>query len=445
LESARTGDSSGHLSIIASRPFETLTLAKLDPARKDPWRKLRSTLKKYSTGAHRSYPFTGGAMGYISYECKDLIEKCLRTSAPDKNVPPLFHFSFFDHALIVDHLNKETQLAVSDGRRMGASRIKELLKYYSPKLAAVKARSSSSDPRTVQKQVSISSDPIECSFDPTSFQVAVKKAKDHIKCGDVFQVNLAQRLRFPLKESAATIYARLRALNPSPFFGLYDTGRFQILSGSPERLLKLEDRLLETRPIAGTRARGKNEADDQKVAQDLILNPKERAEHVMLVDLERNDMGRVAEFGSVEVNELMALENYSHVKHIVSNVRAVLREGLDAVDALQAFFPGGTITGAPKIRSMEIIDELEPVRRGPYTGSLGYLSFSGNMDMNILIRSLVIQDGMASLHVGAGIVADSDPRKEYEETLYKAEAVLCAVFGAREVSRFFKRCGLKHR
>ncbi len=445
LESARTGDSSGHLSIIASRPFKTLVFSKPDLARKDPWQRLRSTLKKYDTKAQQPYPFTGGAMGYISYECKDLIEKCLSTRAPHKNLPPLFHFSFFDHAVIVDHLNNETQLVISDGYRISPARTKELINYYSSKFADINQKKAMVELTSLQKKRRHSSAQIECSFDSRSFQIAVKKAKRYIKRGDVFQVNLAQRLRFPLKESAAAIYERLRALNPSPFFGLYDAGRFQILSGSPERLLKLEDRLLETRPIAGTRARGKNEVADQKVAQDLILNPKERAEHVMLVDLERNDMGRVAEFGSVEVNELMTLENYSHVKHIVSNVRAVLRKELDAVDALQAFFPGGTITGAPKIRSMQIIDELEPVRRGPYTGSLGYLSFSGNMDMNILIRSLVIQDGFASLHVGAGIVADSDPRKEYEETLYKAEAVLCAVFGADEVARFFKRCGLKHR
>ena len=199
---------------------------------------------------------------------------------------------------------------------------------------------------------------------------------------------------------------------------------------------------METRPIAGTRWRGKNPREDSRLGMELLLSDKERAEHIMLVDLERNDLGRVAEYGSVTVNELMTLEDYSHVKHIVSNVRATLRQDLDAVDAFCAFFPGGTITGAPKIRCMQIIEELEPVARGPYTGSLGYFSFTGNMDFNILIRSLVISGKKAYLHVGAGIVADSKPKKEYHETLYKAEAVLSAVFGEKKVREFLRQRGI---
>jgi anthranilate/para-aminobenzoate synthase component I len=234
-------------------------------------------------------------------------------------------------------------------------------------------------------------------------------------------------------------------VNPSPFFGLFEAGDFSIVSGSPERLLRLDGRTLQTRPIAGTRRRGRDPRQDRELSAELLLSEKERAEHVMLVDLERNDLGRVCEFGSVHVDELMALENYSHVKHIVSNVRGMLREDLDACDALAACFPGGTITGAPKVRCAQIIDELENVARGPYTGSLGYFSFTGDMDFNILIRSLVVKDGFASLHAGAGIVSDSDPTREYHETLHKAEGVLEAVFGAEKVREFLRGRGLAAR
>ncbi len=233
-------------------------------------------------------------------------------------------------------------------------------------------------------------------------------------------------------ESAREIYGNLRAINPSPFFGLLETDGFALVSGSPERLVCLKNDVLETRPIAGTRPRGANPSEDDAKSLELLLSAKERAEHVMLVDLERNDLGRVAEYGSVEVDELMAIEDYSHVKHIVSNVRAVLRKELGAVDAFQALFPGGTITGAPKLRCLEVIDALEPVARGPYTGSLGYFSFDGAMDFNIIIRSLFLKNGRAYLGAGAGIVADSDPEKEYDETLHKAEAVLRAAFASKK-------------
>ena len=272
----------------------------------------------------------------------------------------------------------------------------------------------------------------------------VREAQRYIAQGDIYQANLSHSLSFGVRKNAEDIYEELRRINPSPFFGLLDAGRFQILSGSPERLIRLEGRRLDTRPIAGTRPRKKG-TSDEAVTLELVLNEKERAEHLMLLDLERNDLGRVAEYGSVTVDELMTVEDYSHVKHIVSNVRATLREGLDAVDVLKAFFPGGTITGAPKIRCMQIIDELEAAPRGPYTGSLGYISFTGNMDFNIIIRSLVLRRGRACLNVGAGIVADSDADREFDETLYKAEAVLRAVFGKNGARRFLGSCGTRSR
>ena len=284
---------------------------------------------------------------------------------------------------------------------------------------------------------------IEQSMDRQDFTRAVRSIQRRIRQGDIFQANLTHRLRFRLDAKLLPrVYDAMRRVNPSPFFGYLDAGDFQILSGSPERLVKLSARDLSTRPIAGTRRRGRTRKEDQKLASELLLSDKERAEHIMLVDLERNDLGRVSEYGSVAVDELMQIEDYSHVKHIVSNVRGRLRSGLDGFDAIKAFFPGGTITGAPKISSVRILRDTETVPRGPYTGSLGYFGSTGDMDFNILIRSLFVKDGWAMLHVGAGIVADSDPDKEYDETLHKAKGVLRALIGPRELERFMAERGV---
>ena len=253
----------------------------------------------------------------------------------------------------------------------------------------------------------------------------VKKAKDYIAAGDIFQANLSQRVSALINATKPLhLYKRLRNINPSPFACFLDFGEYQIVSSSPERLVRVKDGIVETRPIAGTRPRGKNRKEDEAMRSDLLLNEKERAEHIMLIDLERNDLGRVSEYRSVKADELMITEDYSHVIHIVSNITGRLAVGKDSLNAIEAVFPGGTITGVPKVRCMEIIDELEPVRRGPYTGSIGYIGFSGNMDLNIIIRSFVIKDAIAYVQAGAGIVADSDPEREYYETLKKAEALI---------------------
>jgi len=225
------------------------------------------------------------------------------------------------------------------------------------------------------------------------------------------------------------LYRKLRAVNPSPFSGLLHFDDLSLVSSSPERLVRLHGRRADTRPIAGTRPRGRDPVDDHRLVDDLLGNAKERAEHLMLVDLERNDLGRVCEFGSVRVDEFMAVEQYSHVSHIVSNITGRLRDDATLFDLISATFPGGTITGVPKIRCMEIIDELEPVRRGPYTGSFGYIGWNGNLDLNIIIRTLVLAGGKGYLQVGAGIVADSDPVKEYQETLHKAQAFFSSLQG----------------
>jgi len=260
----------------------------------------------------------------------------------------------------------------------------------------------------------------------------VKRAKEHIEAGDIFQVVLSQRFRIPLQVDPFLIYRQLRRVNPSPYLFFLRCEGPVLIGSSPEILVRVEDGVVDLRPIAGTRRRGKDEAEDRALEAELLADPKERAEHLMLVDLGRNDVGRVAEIGSVEVTEYAGIERYSHVMHIVSNVRGRLRSGLDWLDVLRATFPAGTLSGAPKVRAMEIIDALESVRRGPYGGCVGYVDRSGNMDMAIAIRTLLVQDGQIHLQAGGGVVADSDPDAEYQESVHKARALIQAIDLARE-------------
>ena len=266
-------------------------------------------------------------------------------------------------------------------------------------------------------------DLLEVSMDEQQFIAAVEKVQQYIAQGDVFQVNLSVRQSKPIEVEAIDVYEQLRLVNPSPYMAYLHTPDFQFVSGSPELLVKKKGTEVSTRPIAGTRSRGKDEDEDLKLANELIDNEKERAEHVMLVDLERNDLGRVCSYGTVEVNEFMVIEKYSHVMHIVSNVRGELADNMTSFDVTDAVFPGGTITGAPKIRTMEIIEELEPVQRGVYTGSIGWIDFTGDMELNIVIRTMVVKDGKAHVQAGAGIVIDSNPMNEYKESLKKAAAL----------------------
>jgi anthranilate synthase component 1 len=259
------------------------------------------------------------------------------------------------------------------------------------------------------------------------YHAVVRRAKQYIQAGDIFQVVPSQRLSVPLTVEPLEIYRQLRVLNPSPYLFFLRCGDHVVLGSSPEILVRLEGRRIDLRPIAGTRPRGATPEEDLALERELLADPKELAEHVMLVDLGRNDVGRVAEIGSVAVDELQVIERYSHVMHIVSNVHGTLREGLDGIDLLRATFPAGTLTGAPKVRAMEIIEEVEPERRGLYGGCVGYIDFSGNMDMCIAIRTLLVKDGSIHVQAGGGVVADSDPEREYQETLHKASAGLRAV------------------
>ena len=446
LESAREESPTGRYSIAARQPFLILerksgrtTLEDPDTksiktSAENPFVLLKKLLKQYAFKAPRGWPpFATGAIGFAGYECQVLTEPHAGLKTGKARALPDLYFMFFDRCIVWDHKKKKIFIGLR-GTKAELWRFEKELRSCAGKFVPPRAAEKASRPAKDDMEM-------KSSLDERGFIRAVGKTQRYIREGEIFQANLSQRFSFPLTKSPEAVYEELRRINPSSFFGVLDAKKFQIVSGSPERLLKLENGKLETRPIAGTRWRGQNTREDTRLSMDLLLSEKERAEHIMLVDLERNDLGRVSEYGSVTVDELMVLENYSHVKHIVSNVRGVLRKGLDAVDAFRAFFPGGTITGAPKIRCMQIIEELEPVARGPYTGSLGYFSFSGNMDFNILIRSLVIQNRRATLHVGAGIVADSDPRSEYHETLYKAEAVLSAVFGAERAKAFLRKRG----
>ena len=262
---------------------------------------------------------------------------------------------------------------------------------------------------------------------PEAFQSMVVRAKEYIVAGDIIQVVLSQRFQRDSTADPVDLYRALRHVNPSPYLFFLRLGEMHLIGSSPEVMVRLEEGIAELKPIAGTRRRGKNEQEDRQLADELLQDPKERAEHVMLVDLGRNDLGRIARIGSVQVGQLMAVERYSHVMHLVSDVQAQIAPEKDCFDVLKATFPAGTLSGAPKIRAMEIIAELEPTRRGPYGGAVGYISYDGNMDFCITIRTMLIRDGKIFLQAGAGIVADSDPETEYKETLGKAEGMVQAV------------------
>ena len=378
-------------------------------------------------------PFFGGAIGYFSYDLARRFER-LPSLALDDLTTPDFEFAFFDLVAAIDHeLNTLVLMFCPPLERFLGEPREKLYREGCDRLTALYAQLLSPPTITATDETSL-----RLTFSPdqgrSSYMDRVRRCQDYIAAGDIYQANVSHRFTVtgdllspqPNLQSDLLAYSRVRALNPAPFSGLLRLDRIGLISSSPERLVRLNGRQADTRPIAGTRPRGANSAADQRLAHELRTNEKERAEHVMLVDLERNDLGRVCEYGSVRVDELMTLEHYSHVHHLVSHITGTLKDDATGFDLLKAVFPGGTITGVPKIRCMEIIEELEPVRRGAYTGSMGYLSWSGDLDFNIVIRTLVRTNGKAYLQVGAGIVADSDPAREYEETIHKAQAFLSA-------------------
>ena len=442
LESVRENPRIGRYSIIGTRPFrvleskgeeifirEGLYQSKIQG---NPFRTLRRLLHETPVSRVPGLPFfTGGALGMIGYDGVHFFERLPRTAVDDLNLPDLY-FMFFDQVAVFDHEKKEINLVYVPLLRTPSRDPKvhrqaygdavDKLKGWAAKIAAPR------EPKTERTQGASGTFQVTANMEKEDYMAMVRRAKAYIRAGDIFQANLSQRLTADVGDlDPWTLYGVLRKINPSPFASFLDLPDFQLVSSSPERLVLLKEGLVETRPIAGTRPRGKDRDQDAAMSTELITNEKERAEHIMLIDLERNDIGRVCDYGSVQVDELMVLEEYSHVIHIVSNVQGRLHKERDLFDLIRATFPGGTITGVPKVRCMEIIDELEPVQRGPYTGSVGYLGFNGDMDLNIVIRTFVVKDGKAHVQVGAGIVADSDPEREYYETLNKADALLQAL------------------
>ena len=377
--------------------------------------------------------FFGGAVGYLSYDLARQFERLPCLAIDDLAVPDL-EFAFFDLVAAIDHeLNRLVLMFCPPLERFLGEPREKLFREGRDRLAELEARLTRSD-----KADAHWSNLGRLAFTPEQEQAVysqnVSRCQEYIAAGDIYQANLSHRFNVTCEafsslgdlQTDLSVYSRLRSLNPSPFSGILRFDAVRLISSSPERLVRLEGRRADTRPIAGTRPRGRSAFDDLRLIDELHTNEKERAEHVMLVDLERNDLGRVCRFGSIHVDEFMTVEQYSHVSHLVSHVAGTLKDHATGFNLLKAMFPGGTITGVPKIRCMEIIEELEPVRRGLYTGSMGYLSWSGDLDFNILIRTLVMRNAVGYLQVGAGIVADSDPTREYEETIHKAQAFFSA-------------------
>lgn len=356
--------------------------------------------------------FTGGLVGFLSYDSARYFEEIPDIAEDDLRIDDVTLFAV-DSYILFDHLKRRALCcSVPDSREPAALLAERVL--------AALAR----HPLVGNSPAAVRVGAFSSNFSEAAFRQAVEKAKEYIFAGDIYQVNISQRLSAPIEGDPFSVYLVLRDINPSPFAAYMDLGDLRIAGCSPERLVQLRGDSAQTRPIAGTYRRGSNSAEDEALRRRLLADAKERAEHIMLVDLERNDLGRVCGYGSVRVDELMVTESYSHVNHIVSNVKGVLRPGLDQFDLLAACFPGGTITGCPKVRTMEVIEELEPVRRGIYTGAMGYFGYDGNMDLNIVIRTMLVKEGQAYVQAGAGIVADSVPSREYGETLRKAQALL---------------------
>jgi anthranilate synthase component 1 len=433
LESVEGGEKVGRYSFIGVGPFLSLRAYEdrvelrgdgaPEVRHADPLAVLRELLaRNRPTGTDGLPRFAGGAVGYFGYDLVRRFERLPRRP-PDDLALPVCYLVFADAVVVFDHVRHTIRIianALVDGDgsaayRQAVERVESL--YERLRAPLVLPEMAGRVERLQQTEMPVA-----------DFVAAVQQGKEYVRAGEIFQVVLSRR--FSLEAPGVDgldVYRALRMVNPSPYMFFLDFDGVQIAGSSPELLVRREGDLVETRPLAGTRPRGRDEEDDRRLEAELLADEKERAEHIMLVDLGRNDLGRVCRYGTVEVNELMTTERFSHVMHIVSNVRGRLRPGRDALDVLQACFPAGTVTGAPKVRAMEIIDELEPVARGPYAGAVGYVGFSGNMDTCITIRTIVMAGGRAYLQAGAGIVADSVPEREYVETVNKARALVRAL------------------
>ncbi|MFH2144760.1 MAG: anthranilate synthase component I [Candidatus Omnitrophota bacterium] len=400
----------------------------------DPLAEIKKVLNEYRFVPVEGLPrFCGGLVGYLGYDTVRFFEKIPDKNADDLKVADAV-FMLTDTILIFDHIAHKIKVVsvVHLDEKTGCSKAKAGQAYEAAVKKIEKLTKKLNQPLAKQKK-SIKTGPLKIHFNmkKSAFKKIVLKAKNYIRAGDIIQVVLSQRLRISVGVSPLTLYRALRTVNPSPYMYYLNCRDVKLIGASPEVMVRCENNIVNVRPIAGTRPRGKCEKDDKILSQNLLNDPKEIAEHIMLLDLGRNDLGKVCRWGSVKVKELMQVEKYSHVMHIVSDVQGQLKKDKDIFDVIRATFPAGTVTGAPKVRAMEIIDELENTRRGPYAGCVGYFSFSGNLDACITIRTIVLRGKTAYVQAGAGIVADSIPEREYQETLNKAKALLKAIIIAQ--------------
>jgi len=439
LESVEGGEKIARYSFLGAGPFrifrskgDQITIqdgrnGNIKRLQGDPIAHLRMRFSAYAPVRVAGLPrFSGGAVGYLSYDVARLIERLSDQTTDDLETDDMV-LMFFDTLLAFDNVAHKI-LLISNVHVPPHTADRELKARYEEAQRRIE---------DLERLLLRPIDPLpsrgegRCQWvsntTKETFMESVRRAKDYIVAGDVIQVVLSQRFETDLSVGSFDLYRMLRIVNPSPYMFHLSINGMDIVGASPELLVRLEDRVIETRPIAGTRPRGASVEEDQALEHELLSDEKERAEHIMLVDLGRNDLGRVCTYGSVQVTERMAIERYSHVMHMVSNVRGTLRPGLDALDGLLSCFPAGTLSGAPKIRAMEIIDELEPTRRSVYGGAVGYFDFSGNLDSCITIRTILVKNGKAYVQVGAGIVADSDPEREFEETVNKGKALFRAI------------------
>ena len=444
LESAEHGERWGRYSFVGFDPFLTLLGRRGEvswigtpPVEVEgatgPLDALARATEAFRAPTLLELPLHGGAVGYLGYDVIREVEDIPDTGVDDLGLADV-QLLFPRHVVALDHLRQVltvvTNVVVSDSadpEELGA-------RYDAAVAACDTVIDRLSTARTPLPPVAPpqrgAMDPAPSNLAPGEYQAMVEQVKEHIRAGDTFQTVISQRFALDTEVTAFELYRVLRVINPSPYLYLLDTGDAQIVGSSPEALVQVQDRRVETWPIAGTRPRGATPEEDRRYEQELVADAKERAEHIMLVDLARNDLGRVCDVGSVQVDGMLHVERYSHVMHLVSSVTGTVRDGLGPVDVLRAVFPAGTVSGAPKVRAMEIIDDLEPTRRGPYAGAVGYVDFAGNLDTCITIRTVVLKDGTAYVQAGAGIVADSKPDAEEEETRNKAGAVLAAIRAA---------------
>jgi anthranilate synthase component I len=427
LESVEGGERLARYSFMGTEPYRVLRAGSSLNGGGDPLRAVEEELRRFDVVPVDGLPrFAGGAVGFLGYECVRHYEPRVPVHGSDALGLPEAHFMFADTLLVFDHLKHVIKVVsyvrldgdIESSYRQAIWKIEELVDRLSLPLTAV--------PENGAAMMGAGSR-VDSNFEREDYLEAVEQAREYIVAGDAIQVVLAQRFARQTAAHPFNIYRGLRHVNPSPYMFYLDFGEYQLVGASPELLVRVEDGQIDYHPIAGTRRRGRNEEEDRALEEELKASEKERAEHIMLVDLGRNDVGRVSAPGTVQVTDLMSVERYSHVMHLVSHITGQLQKGCSPFDALRACFPAGTVSGAPKIRAMEIIGELEPDQRGPYAGCVGYFGFEGHIDSCITIRTILVKDGVAYVQAGGGIVFDSDPAEEFQETVNKAQASLRAI------------------